>query len=262
MHHQLPQSDNFNPISESPNTAIRRILGNGMPMQSLDMPLSDDGCTHRPTDGSNIDWGTDLSAYFDVEGFSQPTDPTHGRSPPPETTEFHRALSSGSRRRREQTSTDDDDVLSQLFNPTSSAGNLGSSPSPFDFSALPPSSPPEMHDDLPHSALLLSSPDNSPMGFSPLDREFTFRISPEKEKTSNLKHSFTPVDEKTSLDFLAKHSGNEEPVSYDALQGWLGKMSEEDVRVVSSAGEAEGLVDEGNEGDDDLFALLGPSFGA
>lgn len=211
-------TDDFNPVSESPNTTIRRILGtSNQPVQSLDLPLSDD----KPTD--QVEWSTNLSAFFDVEGFS--TDQaTHGRSPTPETTDFHRALSSGARKKREQglrrtysvaeTETDDD-VISQLFNRTSSAGIGSSSPAPFDFSQLPPSSPPvSLSSDLPHSALLLSSPDLSSPSFSgsPLDQPITTtattttynitrRWTPEK-KSSLLRQSFIPGMTKVeSFDF-------------------------------------------------------------
>jgi len=250
MHPGVPQSDNFNPVNESPNTAIRRILGTEIPMQSLEMPLSDDGTMSRPTDAATFNWDTDLSAFFDVEGFSLDSDPAQGRSPPAEPTKFHRALSSAARRRREETATEDEDALSQLLNRASSIG-LESSPIPFDFSQLPPSSPPVMPNDLPHSALLLSSPDNSPMGYSPLDRELTYRISPEKR--SGLHQSFMPNDEKSNLDYAdPHHQGN-----YDAFHELLGRMQDADGSMMSSAGMAEGLV-----GGDDLLALLNSSFNA
>lgn len=248
MHSTAPQSDTFNPVNESPNTAIRRILGSGAPAQSLDLPLSDDGLMTKSADPAAFNWDTDLSAFFDVEGFSLEADPAQGRSPPAEPTDFHRALSSGARRRREATAIEDEDVLSQLFNRTSSVGNLDSSPAPFDFSQLPPSSPPAMPSDLPHSALLLSSPDNSPMGFSRFDRELLQRISPDKK--SSLKHSFTPIDEKIDLTY---HDEN----GYDALHELFGKMQEGQGEMASSAAVAEDLV-----GGEDLLALLSSSFGA
>ncbi|WWC61972.1 uncharacterized protein I303_104558 [Kwoniella dejecticola CBS 10117] len=165
--------------------------------QTLDMPLSDDtpAENHKVQNQQQINWGTDLSAFFDVDGFSMPPShtldqKTYGISPdvgPP--TEFQRALSAEARKLRKQNQsqssnstvggqlrsdgTEEDDVLSQLFNRTSSVGPMESSPQPFDFSALPPSSPPVSSiGDLPHSALLLSSPDNSPLNptdFSPMD---------------------------------------------------------------------------------------------
>ena len=241
----FPQSDSFDPVNESPNTAIRRILGSDMTLQSLELPLSDDGTILRPTDRTSFNWDPDLSDFFDVERFSLDADPAQGRPPAPQTTDFHRALPSGARRRREGIPTEDDDVLSQLFNRTSSNGNLESSPAPFDFSQLPPSSPPMMPTDLPHSALLLSSPDNSPMEFSPLDRYQ--RISPDKK--SRLHFSFTPSAKKTNLQSRENNQGN-----YDSFHELLGKFQDGDGSMVSSVGAAEGLL-----GDEDLFALLNSS---
>ncbi|WVF71231.1 hypothetical protein IAT40_006031 [Kwoniella sp. CBS 6097] len=242
---QQPMSDNFHtdPIQESPASAMRRVFGqvghggaasnSDANMQTLDMPLSDDdkGNDQPKMNNAQVDWGTDLSAFFDVDGFSMPqanasahahahahgettlSHRTHGISPPAGPTDFHRALSTGTRHRRRDgatkssssavtahvatdPSTEEDDVLSQLFNRTSSVG-VSSSPVPFDFSALPPSSPPVsvLGSDLPHSALLLSSPDNSPVGFSPLDHP---RTTPGK---SRLRHSVSApvVDTKHSM---------------------------------------------------------------
>ncbi|WWD17083.1 hypothetical protein CI109_101520 [Kwoniella shandongensis] len=236
MHQSISSSgqkrDNFNPVNqnESPASTIRRMFGPGSStnnnttpvpasdanIQTLDMPLSDDG--NNPKADTQVEWHTDLSAFFDVDGFSMPpatnhettlANRTHGISPPAGPTDFHRALSSGARRRREAAkhngsssstssaartahvatdpTTDEDDVLSQLFNRTSSVGMESSSPAPFDFSQLPPSSPPLSmvgSDHLPHSALLLSSPDESPNHFSPMDMKTT----PGK---SRLRHSIS-----------------------------------------------------------------------
>lgn len=291
-----PHSDAIYP-QESPNTAIRRILGTDMPLHSLDMPLSDDGKSDNIHVGTNAnvnlkvdanDWTADISSFFDVEGFEMATGPggaTAARSPTPGPTDFHRALSSGSRRRRDQqqqqhqqyshppsSSTEEDDAMSQLFNRTSSIGPLESSPAPFDFSQLPPSSPPSLPSDLPHSALLLSSPDNSPMGFSPLDKvSLPSRVSPDRK--SGLKHSFTPNDN-TNHDssqnnsYLPEKQQHQVPtytaedhsLSYDSLEDILGKFGAESYPAgnsslshVSSATEAEGLM--GLEGDE-LMALL------
>lgn len=198
----------FDP-NESPNTVIRRILGTDIPLQSLEMPLSDDG---RETPAHSLDWSaTDISTYFDVGSFEMSAGPNGARalrspSPPPP---FHRTSSSAASKRRAYThhhqpseSDKEDDVLSQLFNRTSSIGPLDSSPAPFDFSQLPPSSPPvsthgpssdiaDLADlELGHSHLLLSSPSSvSPLGISPIDRNGN-RVSPDKK--SGLKHSFTP----------------------------------------------------------------------
>ena len=249
----VPRSDDFNPVNESPNTAIRRIFGTDGRIQSLDLPLSDDGMTSRAAQPTNFDWSTDLSAFFDVEAFSLDSQPARGRSPAPETTRFHHALSSGARRRREETATEDDDAISQLFNGNSSVGNVASSSPPaFDFSQLPPSSPPMMPNDLPHSALLLSSPDTSSIGFSPLDREILPRFSPEKK--SNLKHSFTPDDQ--PLDPDAEYFVHHDHEKYDALSEFLEKMHDPDETLVSSAGVADGMMG------GDMFQLLDPSFSA
>ena len=172
----VPQSDGFNPVEESPNTAIRRILGSGpMPdTQSLQMPLSDDGMHGMSFGAQGQAWGTDLSAFFDVNMERTVV----GAAEQPESLNRHRAQQSS-----------DDDALSQLFNRTSSMVHETSSP-PFDFSQLPPSSPPNMPSDLPHSSLLDSSPDNSPMESPgvPLRRTPRKRTATE----SRLKESHTP----------------------------------------------------------------------
>ena len=201
QHQQITKVEeiDFDP-NESPNTAIRRILGTNIPLESLEMPLSDDG---RET-GHSLDWSaTDISTYFDVGSFEMSAGPHGARalrspSPPPP---FHRTSSSAASKRRAYThhqpsENEEDDVLSQLFNRTSSIGPIDSSPAPFDFSQLPPSSPPaSTHGpssdiDLGHSHLLLSSPSSvSPLGVSPMDRNGN-RVSPDKK--SSLNKSFTP----------------------------------------------------------------------
>ncbi|ORY26181.1 hypothetical protein BCR39DRAFT_542223 [Naematelia encephala] len=200
---------------QSTNTPAPRLESSSSQqvMQTLAMPLSDDGGRDDDTrndTGTSI-WDTDISAYFDFPADSLGGMATHGRSPSEEPTDFHRALSSGARARRRRgmdmdmdmdtEAETEDDVLSQLFNRTSSIGPMGSSPGTFDFSQLPPSSPPVIpSSDLPHSVLLLSSPGTSSIGFSPLDR----RISPEKPKSA-LRQSFSSslekTDSKESFDF-------------------------------------------------------------
>ena len=175
MHPPAPPSDNFQPVpptpkrqvrgmvtipEDSPNTAIRKILGADTAMQSLDMPLSEDGNGLSGDNATAFDWSNaDFSAFFDVEGFSMDNSNV---SMGLETDRLNSEKTEG-----------EDDALSQLFNRTSSV-MLESSPSHFDFSQLPPSSPPVVGSDLPHSALLLSSPDLSPMDrkLSPLKRGY------------------------------------------------------------------------------------------
>ncbi|WWC89115.1 uncharacterized protein L201_004033 [Kwoniella dendrophila CBS 6074] len=221
--HNIPKSDNFHtdPV-ESPVTAARIAYGKLQSQMSsgkkntLDMPLSDDNPEEQKTtsittsnQNQQINWGTDLSAFFNTEGFSMPSlqDKTHGISPdigPP--TEFQKSLSAEAIRSRkrdedhimtDQSTGEEDDVLSQLFNRTSSSSSVGVSPiHPFDFSALPPSSPPlsiSSRSELPHSALLLSSPDvdiddnNSPSdsGLTPNDNKSKNGYSPLMEINQN-----------------------------------------------------------------------------
>ena len=182
-------ADTFDPVQplpqDTPNTAIRKMLE--PVMQSLSMPLSDDGALGSGQ-SPQFDWNTDLSAFFDLEGFSLPevgtemtlvhsdhVDPTPGGKPV-----------NGS-----DGTTRSDDVISQLFNP-SSIGT--SSPAPFDFSQLPPSSPPVMSSDLGHSALLLSSP-----AISPWER----KTSPPK---STAKSAFTPLSEISTNEMARSYS--------------------------------------------------------
>ena len=156
MPQPLSEIDNFDPVQASAHT--------------LDMPLSDDG--HHGVTSSTVDWNTDLSAFFDLEGFSLPAQGSGAATTP---ADQFMGSHPGS-----DVPPESDDVVSQLFNRTSSVG-FDSSPATFDFSQLPPSSPPNMTSDLPHSALLLSSPDLSPM-----DR----RTSP--AKSTPAKNSVTP----------------------------------------------------------------------
>lgn len=217
--------DEFDP-NESPGTAIRRILGTNMPLQSLDMPLSDDieggrGGASRQEQGDTVDWSsTDISTFFNLDSFEMPAGPDghgHGARPPashshqPQPPPFARTHSTrmaythtGGGGGSSASTGEEDDVLSQLFNRTSSIGafdGIGSSPRPmpFDFSQLPPSSPPVSASDLDlgHSVLLLSSPGSGSASASPnipppLAPHPHVRTSPEKDRKSSLKHSFTP----------------------------------------------------------------------
>ncbi|OCF38530.1 hypothetical protein I317_07686 [Kwoniella heveanensis CBS 569] len=269
-------SDSFHtdPVQQSPASTVRRVYGHpstashggaalhsDAQMQTLDMPLSDDDNGNDQSKSATqgqVEWGTDLSAFFDVDGFSMPqghaqahahnhgeatlSHRTRGISPPTGPTEFHRALSKGSRKgaagnKSSSTSaitahivtdpsTEEDDVLSQLFDRTSSVG-VSSSPVPFDFSALPPSSPPVsvLGSDLPHSALLLSSPDNSPVGFSPLDHP---RTTPGK---SRLRHSVSApvIDTKYSMDpdmgmGMGMGMGGESGLDFEDIQRMLNNI--------------------------------------
>ncbi|BEI90767.1 uncharacterized protein CcaverHIS019_0308370 [Cutaneotrichosporon cavernicola] len=169
------------------------------PMQSLDMPLSDDGSGN--TESQGLAWAGDLSAFFDVEGFSAAPDsdvsastsPIHSRHRPMSSMDA-RNVSSALRNQIVIPTSDaaepsDDAAWSELFNRTSSFGHSSSvgdrtssfgrsssfgaydsSPQPhekFDFSQLPPSSPPALPSNLSHSALLFSSP--GPSSVSPID---------------------------------------------------------------------------------------------
>jgi hypothetical protein len=197
-------------------------------MQSLDLPLSDDdrgdGQERQmmPWQNSNSNvTANDMSAFFNLDTETRPTERfemsagPHGatslKSPSPPPT-FHRTSSAASKRRFYTTNsnsgaTDEDDVLSQLFNRTSSIGPLGSSPAPFDFSQLPPSSPPasngpssDIELELGHSALLLSSPDiaSPPTPGAGAGAGAHRKFSPEKkvgcQKASSLNQSFTSND--------------------------------------------------------------------
>ena len=274
----------FDP-NESPNTVIRRILGTDIPLQSLEMPLSDDG---RDTPAHSLDWSaTDISTYFDVGSFEMEMSagPNGARalrspSPPPP---FHRTSSSAASKRRAYThhhqpseSDKEDDVLSQLFNRTSSIGPLDSSPAPFDFSQLPPSSPPasthgpssDIADlELGHSHLLLSSPSSvSPLGVSPIDRNGN-RVSPDKK--SGLKHSFTPQHEQyqhPQSDNSQQEQGETKsaPPEYQLEDIWSNfKMNDGQGLGMGIGMESSGAVAEhllgGHQGDtdtDDFMALF------
>jgi hypothetical protein len=144
------------------------------------MPLSDDG--PGAATPSTANWNQDLSAFFDVDGFTTAPGATSKLSPAFRESEVN-GVSSVIRIKEAQDSgnppaTSEDDVFSQLFQRTSSMGFDASShaSSPFDFSQLPPSSPPSLPSNLPHSALLLSSPSASPHEYSPSDS--TGKVSP------------------------------------------------------------------------------------
>ena len=146
---------------ESPNTVIRRILGDEF-TKAMNAPASD-GATSQT---SAIDWSTDFSTLFDL-----PTDQVP-----------------------DQSTSDADEILTQLFNGTSSAPPTSPHVA-FDFSQLPPSSPPAMPSDPPQPHQLYSSPILSDAySVSPADYP-TSRSSPGKGK-SKLKHGFTPEDVK------------------------------------------------------------------
>lgn len=289
----------FDP-NESPNTAINRILGTSMnmPMPSLQMPLSDDG----RQDAQNA-WKTDMSSFFDVENLdiqmsAGPYGATALKSPSPPPS-FHRTSSSASRRRHQPSGgTEEDDVLSQLFHRTSSIGPLGSSPTrgAFDFSQLPPSSPPasaapssdlgvDIELELGHSALLLSSPDITEIDTtSPPDRTphtqphvgvgvgvglglgtgRRIRISPEKSKSkSSLNQSFTPQDIKQEPELEAEQI--EAAPSYDFNDLWARLQYDaqggEGMGMISSGEVAEGMLGSGlgmasSQSADDFLALF------
>nr|XP_019011168.1 uncharacterized protein I206_04480 [Kwoniella pini CBS 10737]OCF49949.1 hypothetical protein I206_04480 [Kwoniella pini CBS 10737] len=318
-HNQLrsnTKSDNFHtdPIEPPNNNAQPDQENQTKNVQTLDMPLSDDTPAEtqkiqaphqqQQQQQQQINWGTDLSAFFDVEGFSMPPahtldQKTYGISPdvgPP--TEFQRALSAEARKMRKQNQsgpsssgtghlksdgTEEDDVLSQLFNRTSSVGPIESSPHPFDFSALPPSSPPvSSMGDLPHSALLLSSPDNSPLNandFSPMDiksntpgkSRLRHSISANaiqqnqipqmdyndfQKMLDNLSTQHTPVGEnKENINPSNQLQGN----GYDMLNEIFGKLDQNQInqQATSSVGQADDLIGGGNGvGVDDIFAML------
>jgi len=286
----LQQAFVFNP-DDSPNTTLNKIIGASMPMQSLDMPLSDDGGDQQGQ--RNMPWhhenffNTNANANMHMtpansnthteERFEMSAGP-HGatalKSPSPPPT-FHRTSSTASKRRFHThgsgSAGDEDDVLSQLFNRTSSIGPLGSSPAPFDFSALPPSSPPASNGpssdidlELGHSAMLLSSPD-IPSPAPPTiqaqtqDKEkekekYRTRITPEKKMTkTTLNQSFTPSD---------LPSLKEEPPSYDdeIEQLWSKLQSQYELQAgMESSGQiAEGMMDstQSQSQQDDFLALF------
>jgi len=257
---QLEQAFVFNP-DDSPNTTLNKIIGASMPMQSLDMPLSDDG-----REKAQIPW-TNNTNNNNNERFEMSAGP-HGAtslkspSPPPK---FTRTSSTASKRfqhhHQPSGGTDEDDVLSQLFNRTSSIGPLGSSPAPFDFSQLPPSSPPASNGpssdidlELGHSAMLLSSPDISPASS---DSHHTKKVSPEKK--SNLNQSFTPGDLNLNNDVKGQGPPS---YDYDIEELWSKLQSQYDQQhpqgTESSGQIAEGLLcqSQGQVGEDDFLALF------
>jgi hypothetical protein len=284
--HPLQQAFVFNP-DDSPNTTLNKIIGASMPMQSLDMPLSDDGREKEqiPWTNTNTNTHTPYHNTTTTERFEMSAGP-HGAtslkspSPPPK---FHRTSSTASKRflNQHQPSggTEEDDVLSQLFNRTSSIGPLGSSPAQFDFSQLPPSSPPASNGpssdidlELGHSAMLLSSPDISPASSHHTHK----KVSPEKKSTLN--QSFTPDD--LNLDLNLDGNGNgtgkeggvgQQPPSYDydIEELWSKLQSQYNHQhlhphphghgMESSGQIAEGLLGQmqhGENGEDNFLALF------
>lgn len=184
-------------------------------VESLAMPLSDDMADGGNAVVADADWSTQLSALL---GPGAVTGAQMGHADAqidPASTS-----SSGEKRKRaednkgrEPSASSEDDLLSQLFE--AETGPETSSPAftKFDFSQLPPSSPPLMP--TADYSTLLSSPDNSPSsaveqspedhvsiggaaasgsasataGTMPLRRR-----SPRKAARSGLSHSFTPAD--------------------------------------------------------------------
>lgn len=130
---------------------------------------------------------------------------------------------------------EEDTVLSQLFNRTSSIAGPGSSPSGFDFSQLPPSSPPMSvlsSDALPHSALLLSSPvkKNTPSvsgqtpsasGLTPVDGN---RLP---QSSSKLRHSVNAGDSHDN-DRQAGGNGGIQQLDFEGIQRMFNLMSHPD----------------------------------
>jgi len=193
-----PAPANTTPVAvkqESPSSAVRRILAAQMP--NLTMPLSDDAPAATPT---AVSWNPDISAFFDVGGFAMPpnqnNNDSHHVSPVIKSevngvSSVVRNLDSNSEANPPATS--DDDVFSQLFQRTSSMGQFDGSShasshasTPFDFSQLPPSSPPALPSNLPHSALLLSSPGGSPLDYSPrADSDAGGKVSPARSGLRN-----------------------------------------------------------------------------
>jgi hypothetical protein len=235
-------------------------------MQSLDMPLSDDG--REKNNVTQMPWNTsyvDNRERFEMSAGPNGATSLKSPSPPPK---FTRTSSTASKRYHSHThqpsgGTEEDDVLSQLFNRTSSIGPLGSSPAPFDFSQLPPSSPPASNGpssdidlELGHSAMLLSSPDISPAASHHANIK---RISPEKKSTLN--QSFTPDDLDLNLGINhvpKKEDGVTEPPSYDydieELWSKLQNQYDQQHLGMESSGQiAEGLLGQGEE---DFLALF------
>jgi hypothetical protein len=163
----------------APAAATAAGAGAGASMPSLAMPLSDDG-PGPSTTAHPVNWNGDLS-FFDVDGFAMgtagagPSTSANNGTRPSELMGVSSALRSAGDAEWKQDVASEDDVFSQLFQRTSSAGDIHMSHlsshegSPFDFSQLPPSSPPALPSNLPHSALLLSSPSGSPLAYSPAE---------------------------------------------------------------------------------------------
>ncbi|CAK9780744.1 hypothetical protein CC85DRAFT_144129 [Cutaneotrichosporon oleaginosum] len=224
-----------------------RSASNGFQtMQSLAMPLSDDGLGN--SDSKSLSWAGEMSAFFDVEGFSAPPESDADPSSPSQSR--HQGMSSMDPRNvssalrhqlilptSDAVEPSDDDAWSNLFNRTSSFGHassvgdhsssLGRSSSfgpydsspheKFDFSQLPPSSPPALPSNLPHSALLFSSP--GPSSVSPIDP------SPRDHKASpgalsGLRNEVTPDDKPSGdhiQDILAKLNNADIMALFDSL---------------------------------------------
>lgn len=218
--------------AQPPSEAPRRVLAD-VAEQNLAMPLSDDA--PAPTwDGT----------FFDMDGFGmKPASAATPNATPCPTTKSPRRhseadVSSVVRARTSITeqpaaaASSEDDVFSQLFQRTSSAASLGDlhslASSPFDFSQLPPSSPPAMPS-LPHSALLLSSPSGSPHHQSPLDpsprdSECSKPSPPNLPQPSALRHSVTatPAGSEENKENIMDQSQREKA----QLQDLINKLSD------------------------------------
>ncbi|KAI9639319.1 uncharacterized protein MKK02DRAFT_39617 [Dioszegia hungarica] len=176
-------------------------------IQSLQLPQSEDQFQIAGN------WDTDHSTLFDFEAFEQRNDKAEGshhghQQPLRRSPRKHIPRSHGHGHGHAPSDTD---PLSGFY-PTSTAPGPSSPRSNFDFSALPPSSPPfipgaaNYHVLGPHAnaqgggiaSLLMSSPDFSPsslFGPSPTDSNgVPVRLTPEKNK-SGLRNSFTPIQE-------------------------------------------------------------------
>ncbi|TYJ57759.1 hypothetical protein B9479_001613 [Cryptococcus floricola] len=222
-------------------------------IQTLNLPLSDDG-PHGQNSGQVEEWNDQMSAFFDVEGFSMApmTDglldhrqsiSIHG---PHRSIPIHATSSSMiDNHMPTDSSLEEDTVLSELFNRTSSMAE--SSPIAFDFSQLPPSSPPLSvlsSDALPHSALLLSSP----------MKKYSPSVSGQTPSASGL----TPVDANRLLQSNSKLRNEVEDDNgmglYDEIMKSMGGMA----GGVDKEGETSSVSAQLHEtSGEDIFAAFG-----
>jgi hypothetical protein len=215
----------------------RRAPTKRTPVQSLDLPLSDDGPAPTP---QAADWDENLSAFFNIEEYASvrrdSPPPTNASSPDDPTANFLRSVSSGERQRRQlrkqqeqqQQDQSEDDGFSALFRPTSSVAP-SSSPAhvPFDFSQLPPSSPPIV----PRRTLAASSPG--------LALPTPKAITPDVDLYGN------PIGP-SPADLPAKTPGSEPDMSVQDMQALFNMLSE------AAGPSSAGIVD----GDIDMLSLL------